>query len=447
MQFPPRIPLPADAETDGRALPLDVDRATSAGPSLPVLAALALVAPLAEWLLLPLLGYPQGFNDFHDYYLAAKLVAEGQSPYNLAALADIARREGLTFVIGTGYSYPLPFAVAMLPFTLVPFTPAVLGFTVIGLAVFGASVAIGLRWAFPAAPAERVALAALVAGAYPPVYGTLANGQANFVVFALLAVGVGLALARRADRQVSGGVAIGLAAIVKLVPGIVVVPLALGSRWRPAIALIAAVMASSLVASFVAPWANEGSHGLVALLGPDSYFTNQSLNGFISRLVRDSDRTLALFPGLFDPVPVAAAAACGFALVNATILLRARPRLGDRRALGVALGLAIVAAAIGAPKNSFWNQVALLVPVGLLLAATAPNLQLRRVLRSEVVLLAVWLAGSVVQLLLWVRPPGKDGPLAPAVTLAQSAALYGALALWWLFARRVWRGSGEAPGG
>lgn len=446
MHYPPPNPLPADAEADGLALPLDIERAAPAADlSLPVLAALAIVVPVAEWLILSLVGHRPGFNDFHDYYLAAKLVAEGQSPYDLAALADIARREGLTFVLGTGYSYPLPFVLAMLPFTLVPFTPAVLGFTVIGLVGFGASVAVGLRWAFPGAPTERVALAALAAGAYPPVYGTLANGQANLVVFALLAVGAGRALAIGGGRQVTGGVAIGLAAIVKLVPAIVVVPLALGNRWRPVMAVVAAMVGSLLVAAFVAPWANEGSHGLVALLGPDSYFTNQSLNGFVSRLVRDSDRTLALFPGLFEPVPVAAAAAFGFALVNAVVLWRARGHLGNPRALGVAVGLAIVAAAIGAPKNSFWNQVVLVVPVGLLLAAVAPNLRLRRVPRNEIALLAIWLAGSAVQLLLWLRPPGKHGPLAPAVTLAQSAALYGALALWWLFARRVWRGSVEAP--
>ena len=39
---------------------------------------------------------------------------------------------------------------------------------------------------------------------------------------------------------------------------------------------------------------------LVALFSPDPYFTNQSLNGFVSRLVESTDRMTALAPGAFD---------------------------------------------------------------------------------------------------------------------------------------------------
>ena len=400
---------------------------------------MAVVIPLGEWIAVTAVGRGNAFNDFHHYYLAAKLIAEGHSPYDIAALAEIARREGLTFVIGTGYSYPLPFALAMLPLTLLPFTTAVLFFNALSLAAFGAAVAWWLRWVFRtvAQGDRRQAAIALLAGAYPPVYGSVANGQANLLVVALLAVGVLLLFAAGTPHRLAGAVAVGLSAVVKLVPAIVVVPLLLARRVRDASAIVATIAITLGAAILVAPFANGGSQWLVQLLGPDSYFTNQSINGFVSRIVRDSDRTLALAPGAFDPGSIGLAVAAAFAVLNAVFLWRARHRLADPSALAMAIGLSVAAAVIGAPKNSFWNQTALLVPVGLLLwVDLRAGMGLARN-RLERLLIALWFGGAVVQQVLWMAPPPKAGLTAPLVTLATSAALYGALALWLVFARRL----------
>ncbi|MDQ6793644.1 MAG: DUF2029 domain-containing protein [Chloroflexota bacterium] len=383
-------------------------------------------------------GRANAFNDFHDYYLAAKLVADGHSPYDVAALAEIARREGLTFLIGTGYSYPLPFALAMLPLTLLPFAAAVLLFNALSLAAFGAAVAWWLRWTFRTVPSlRRQAAIAVLAGAYPPVYGSVANGQANLLVVALLAVGVMLLLAAGTPRRLGGAVAIGLAALVKLVPAILVVPLLLARRARDAVAIAATSAITLSAAILVAPFANGGSQWLVQLFGPDSYFTNQSINGFVSRIVRDSDRTLALSPGAFDPGVVGLAAAAAFALLNAVILWRARNRLVDPSVLAIAFGLAVAGAVIAAPKNSFWNQTALLVPAGLLLWVDLRSGTELASDRLERLLIRLWFGGALIQQVLWMAPPPKAGPAAPVVTLATSTALYGALALWLVFARRL----------
>jgi hypothetical protein len=396
------------------------------------------VIPLGEWVAVTALGRGNAYNDFHHYYLAAKLVAEGHSPYDIAALAEIARREGLTFLIGTGYSYPLPFALAMLPLTLLPFAAAVLLFNALSLAAFGAAVGWWLRWTLRTVPSlRRQAAIAMLAGAYPPVYGSVANGQANLLVVALLAVGVMLLFAAGTQRRLGGAVAVGLAALVKLVPAILVAPLLLARRARDAAAIAATIAITLGAAILVAPFANSGSQWLIQLLGPDSYFTNQSINGFVSRVVRDSDRTLALAPGAFDPGIVGLAAAAAFALLNAVILWRARYRLADSSVLAIAFGLAIAAAVIGAPKNSFWNQTALLIPVGLLLwVDLRAGLGLARK-RLERLLIALWFGGALVQQGLWMAAPPKAGAAAPLVTLATSAALYGALALWLVFARRL----------
>lgn len=400
--------------------------------------ALAIVVPLVEWVAATALGGAHTFNDFHDYYFAAKLITEGHSPYDLTALADIARREGATFLVGSGYSYPLPFAFAMLPFTLVPFTAAVLLFNGLSLVLFGGAVALWLRSTAPATESPRlVGCMAILAGAYPPIYGTIAFGQANLIVVALLAVGLLLILTDGTVRPIAGGVAVGLAAVVKLVPGIVVLPLAIAGRLPAAVTIVATMLTTLVAAIIAAPFANAGSLGLFDLVGPDSFFTNQSINGFVSRLVRDSDRTLAVAAGAFDPLPVAVVLAAAFGTLGALLVWRARGELTSRHGVAVGVALAIVTASIAAPKNSFWNQAALLVPVGLLIVADGHAAAVAGRDRLERLLLGTWVGGALVQQLLWAAPPPKGGPLAPLVTLGQSAALYGALALWLLFARRA----------
>jgi len=405
-----------------------------------VLAVLALIVPVTQWVAQTVTGNGHAFNDFHHFYLAAKLVAEGGSPYDVAALRAIAEREGLSFVVGTGYSYPLPFALSMIPFTLLPFTAAALVFNGLGLAVFGTAVGVWLRWAHGRTAGQtRIAIAAVAAGAYPPIYGSIASGQANLVVFGPFALGTMLLLARVGPPALAGAAAVGMAAVVKIVPAILAVPLALAGRIREAVAIGVALAGSIWLASVVVPWATAGAFGLVNLLGPDAYFTNQSINGFVSRLVQPSDRSLPLLPGAFDPFVVATGVLVLFGLANLGLLWRARQRLREPAALGIALALSIVAATIGAPKNSFWNQTTLLVAVGLLLLAAAPDLRLARLDRAERWLLGAWIAGAVIAELLWLRPVAREGPLAALVTLAQSAALYGAIALWCLLARRLER--------
>jgi alpha-1,2-mannosyltransferase len=408
-----------------------------------VLAALAVAAPLVLWVGSTLVGRGHSYNDFHDFYLAAKLVLEGQSPYDIEALRAIAAREGLSFVVGTGYSYPLPFALAMIPLTVLPFPAAALVFNVLGLIVFGLATAVWLRRMHGRAEPRRLAGAALVAGLYPPVFGTIASGQANLLVGGLVAAGMLAVFGGSTAARAAGGAAIGLAAVVKIVPAIVVVPLALARRFREAVGVVSAV--ALVVAAVVAPWATAGSARLANLLEPDSYFTNQSINGFVSRLVLESDRTLPLVPGAFDAFTVATALLVGFAIVNGGLLWQARNRLHEPHVLALGLALALTAATIGAPKNSFWNQVLLLVPVGLLLVHAAADLRLGLFDRTDRVLLAAWFGAAIAWELLWAAPPPKSGDLAAIVTLAQSAGLYSAIALWWLLARRFRRAAAALP--
>jgi hypothetical protein len=399
-----------------------------------ILATAAMLMPLIQWAWTSAYG---SFNDFHDYWLAGKLLLAGQSPFDIQALRDLARSENLHFLVGSGYSYPLPFAIFMVPFAMLPFSVSLVLFMGISIAVFGLTVAIWIGWAHgwePALARRRLALA-LAAGLCPPVFGSVASGQANLILMPLLAGGLVLALSGEAGRRAIGGVLLGFAAIVKLVPGIVVVPFVIGRRWGAAAGTIVAALGTLVAATLVAPWAADNG-GLTKLFEPDSYFTNQSFNGFVTRLVNPSERTLPPFEHAFDPRLPMLALTAAFGLVTLALLWRARDRMTTPRGLALGLALALVAGVIGAPKNSFWNGALALPAAGLLLAFDAADLRLRSLGRTDLILLGFWLASAFVWTVLWMSPPAKTG-LPVVVTLLQSSGLYGLLALWLVLARRL----------
>jgi hypothetical protein len=389
-----------------------------------------------EWLGAALIGSEPTFNDFNSYWLAGRLLLEGRSPYDLEAMRALGQSEGLQFDLGTGYSYPVPFAVLMIPFAGLPFGVAVRLFTVLSILTFGGLVAWWLTRFHLGSSRRRLLGAAALAGAFPPVGGTLAFGQSNLVVLVPLAIGLAWIVRGTASAR-GGGALVGLAAIVKIVPFAILLPLALARRWPPFVSLLATAVVALATASLLAPWAAADTFRLSGLLGPDPYFTNQSLNGFVSRLVLESGRTLPLAPGAFDPAAVSILATLAFALVTLGVLIPPLRESPSRATLALAIGLVLVAATIAAPKNSFWNQALALPGLGLLLAVDAPDLLMRRFGRLDKLLLLGCWAGLCAQFYLWHEPLPKAGSLAPIVTLVQSSALFGMLSLWVLLVRRV----------
>jgi hypothetical protein len=405
---------------------------------LSTLALLAVAVPLAGWIAGAVIGPAGLYNDFHSYWYAGRLLAAGGSPYDLGALRDLAAREGDTFMVGTGFSYPLPFAFAMLPFAALPFGSAVAIFNAISLAVFGLAVALWLVQVHPFASRRSLGIAALLAGAFPPVTGSVLNGQVNLLVVGALAMGA-LAMLRPGARSWLGASTIGLAAIVKLVPGAVVLPLWLsGRRWAVA-GILAGAGIPMLLASVLRPRAALESDALTALFAPDPFVTNQSVNGFVGRLVLSTDRMTALAPATFDPLPLAIALTVALAGLTIGLVWRCRGRLADQPGLAVAFALVLVGATAGAPKASFWNESLVLPAVGLLLAVAAPRLTWAELAPVERWLLAAWWLSCLVQPVVWLFGRHEPGLENAAIVLLGSLALYGSLALWWLLARRLLR--------
>ena len=291
---------------------------------------------------------PSGlFNDFYDYWGAGVLLNHGQNPYDIGLLHAAQRAAGLATETGTGYSYPIFFAELMRPLALL--APGAAAFVFTGLSLLALLYAVALL--LESIPELRWPVALLggaAAGLFPPLIGSLYFGQANLFVLLVLAV---------AYRCVMPGPMLGLATAIKLFPvtGFLAVLTERPPRWRRLWNGLA-VLAVLLLLQFTLPragWFGPGG----SLLSPDTYWSNESINGWLSRLAIGSTWTRPPDPGL----PVEALMLVAVLILSAlTLLVLLRtPSYSWEGALALSLWLGTVAA----PKNSFWNFTPLLLGV------------------------------------------------------------------------------------
>ena len=394
------------------------------------------------------------FNDFKIYWLAGRLVTSGGDPYDLAALAALAERQGVGVVLEIGYVYPIPFAVLMAPLSSLPFDVAAWLFTVSSVAAFAVVTALLIRQTPNLQSTNwRVrGLIALAAGTYPPVACSVVVGQVNLLVYALMGVAALLLLAspaREAQNRrswIAAGLVLGVVTIVKLVPGVLAVPLALARRWSAVLAFAVAVITPLFLAKIIAPDARQGSTGLTALFEPDAWWTNQSINGFITRLYTSTSRTHALLDSSpIAPVISTIVLTAALAILTAALLWRARATFTHISGLALGMALALAAATIGAPKISFWNHITMLLVVWLLLRGLPAPLGLRALGRIDYALLAAWFFGAGIQWAVNFLPDEIQDVFAGPRNILYSSALYGVLAMWLLVARRLARRGAMQP--
>jgi hypothetical protein len=283
------------------------------------------------------------------------LLNRGQDPYNVAALAAVQQAAGVYVETGSGFSYPLFFAHLMRPLALLPPATAATIFSTLSLIALAFAVALLLR----SLPQLRWPLAltgGVVAGLFPPVIGSLYFGQANLFVLLLLAL---------AYRAVFPGAMLGIASAIKLYPvgGFLAALTARPPRWRVMAVGIGMLAALLLLQLGTGGGALSGRSGY--FLGPDTYWSNESINGWLSRLAIDSTWTRAPLPGL--PVEaVMLAIVLVLTVATVLVLVRAPGRPWDG-ALALSLWLGVVAA----PKNSLWNFTPLLLCITFTVARLA----------------------------------------------------------------------------
>jgi alpha-1,2-mannosyltransferase len=238
------------------------------------------------------------------------------------------RAGALAVARGTPLYGPLPDDPSHLPFTYPPvaavlFLPlvaasrqvawgllAVLSVLAVGLLVHTTLRQAAPRWLPWAGPLTAAALA------LEPVWRTIAFGQVNLVLAALVVADVCLLRGSR-----GGGVLVGLAAAVKLTPLVFVLHLALVGRRADALRAAGTFVAANVVTALVLPAATARYWGSALLAGDDAttnaYVGNQSLNGIVHRFLGPA-------PWVFGVVVVLALAGG----IGAAVVVRRLARAG-----------------------------------------------------------------------------------------------------------------------
>lgn len=183
---------------------------------------------------------------------------------------------------GLPFTYPPIAAVLMVPWALLPEVGAVAVWTLVSVGALAVAVAICLRAQGYAVRSGAVAAVTAAAIALEPVWATIAFGQINLVLLALVLADL---LVVRGRGQ---GVLIGVAAALKLTPLVFIAFLLLTGRWRAAGTAGAAFVACHLAGWLLLPHASAAYFGGTAFdpdrVGGVPFASNQSVLGVLARL-------------------------------------------------------------------------------------------------------------------------------------------------------------------
>lgn len=198
--------------------------------------------------------------DFSAYWAAASRLMAGASPYTLDQLAGPYAPQ-----VQYLYLYPPPLAAAVTPLALLfptDYRAAAWVWTAIGAAILVWAVLAlwrseRLAERYPVLASRGRWLLVAAAFAFPPVVGELVLGNVHLLLLGLLTLAwLGI---RRGDSrgELTAGIAVGVAAIIKVFPGVLLVWFLLTRRYRAAAGVVIGAAAFALVTlpfTGIEPW-------------------------------------------------------------------------------------------------------------------------------------------------------------------------------------------------
>jgi alpha-1,2-mannosyltransferase len=192
---------------------------------------------------------PHG-RDFASYYYAVQVAADGGDPYNKRALGRAARADQTRKSVHP-FFYPPPYVLALswvLPLDLETAFRAwyALGHLFLLAALLALWKLVPGRWV-PAA-------LGVFAVTFTPIADSHWMGQANILVMALALWGI---WATRTDKPVLGGSLVGLAAMLKMSPVLLVAWWALHRRWSAVGAAVGTAIVLTLLSLLVVDVATQ----------------------------------------------------------------------------------------------------------------------------------------------------------------------------------------------
>jgi hypothetical protein len=160
--------------------------------------------------------------DFGDFYTWAYAARIGLNPYSSDAVGPLARRLGVEAMRG---NYPPPFVLALEPLSLLPRIEAFLLWHGLNLCLLLIAIWLLVADLDDSRRRVRFACAALL---YGPVTAALFWGQVEPFVLLMLVIALRNSVAR---RDIACGIAVGLAALCKMYPLVVIGYFLLCRRW------------------------------------------------------------------------------------------------------------------------------------------------------------------------------------------------------------------------
>ncbi|MGW7515153.1 glycosyltransferase 87 family protein [Streptomyces sp. NPDC054796] len=268
----------------------------------------------------------------------------------------------------------------------------------------------------PAALRLPVVLAATGAGLWlEPVFQTLVFGQINLALACLVLWDL-----TRPDGARGKGLAIGVAAGVKLTPAIFAVYLLLTGRLRAALGALVGFAATVALGALVLPgaswdfWTRRMFE--TSRVGKAWIVDNQSLQGLLARAAHTPE------PGLLWLVPAALVGLAGLALARRAYVRDRAAGYGDRWGVLVTALLALLVSPISWSHHWVWC-----VPL-LFALATSPSRAVRRAAVAVAVLFAartMWLVPKAgdqdLHLAWWLQPLASPYPVLGLLALGALA--------------------------
>ena len=214
-------------------------------------------------------------QDLDAYLTAGRAIWQGQPLY-----APFLHHPFPDPTLRPAYIYPPIFALMVAPLSLLPDAAANVVWLLIGHGSLAAALLLTLRWLRPSAGAVTAILCATLT--FYPLWVDAVQGQANLLILLLVTAGI----AGIVQGKPRFGVALGVAAALKLTPIILLAWLLLDRRIREAAWMIAAFAAVTAVAALLRFDDTLVFFGQVlpALASGTAYYANQSLAGVSARL-------------------------------------------------------------------------------------------------------------------------------------------------------------------
>jgi uncharacterized membrane protein len=270
-----------ELQAAGRTRPLTLNRQT--GIRLGVIGIVCLAAITATWLF----GRGYRFFDMRIYHDAATWWLQGGDLYGYAEPK-----------YGLGFTYPPFAAILLLPTALVSAAAAgwinlLASITVTGVIGWWLLGPVADRYGWPRWYA--VALAVPVVAATDPVRESLGYGQVNLILMGLVVAD--LVALRRGGRW--AGVGVGLAAAIKLTPGLFLIYFLLSRQTRAALTAAVTAAGATVFGFLIAPDASwsywTGVLWDTGRVGQTDLTPNQSLAGWLARLYDSPDSPTLLW--------------------------------------------------------------------------------------------------------------------------------------------------------